>query len=127
VDEEQFARLDQIASALRTGKSRLQGGGWRLQDFYSIVDSIGDDDAAALARIALLHRWMEARPGSITPALLWVACYTVGRGARAAVARPTRSPTTAGGCSMNVSPRLRRILPKRRSFLRPAHICISSG
>jgi hypothetical protein len=67
VDEEQFARLDQIASALRTGKSRLQGGGWRLQDFYSIVDSIGDDDAAALARIALLHRWMEARPGSITP------------------------------------------------------------
>jgi hypothetical protein len=65
--EEQFDRLDQIAAKLRADKSRSPGGGWLLQDFYSAVDSIGADDAEAQARIALLHRWMEARPGSITP------------------------------------------------------------
>ncbi|MDR3792982.1 MAG: DUF4034 domain-containing protein [Terracidiphilus sp.] len=65
--EEQFARLDEIARQLRTDKSRLPGGGWRLQDFYSMVDAIGTDDAEAQARIALLQRWIAARPESITP------------------------------------------------------------
>jgi hypothetical protein len=65
--EEQFARLDEIAAKYRADKSRLPGGEWQLQDFYSIVDSIGTTDAETEARIALLHRWIAARPESITP------------------------------------------------------------
>lgn len=67
VAEERFDRLDAIAAEYRTSKARLPGGGWQLQEFYSIVDSIGSTDADAEARIALLHRWMAARPQSITP------------------------------------------------------------
>jgi hypothetical protein len=67
LEEEQFAKLDEIAAELRALKSRTRGGEWVLQDFYSLVDSIGTTDADAQARIDLLHRWIAARPGSITP------------------------------------------------------------
>ena len=65
--EEQFAQLDEIASQLRTARLRQPGGRWKLQDFYSIIDSIGASDAEAEARIARLERWIAARPESITP------------------------------------------------------------
>jgi hypothetical protein len=67
LDAEQFEKLDRMAAEVRQSKARLPGGGWRLEDFYGVVDAIGANDAETEARIARLERWIAARPQSITP------------------------------------------------------------
>lgn len=63
---EKFDSLDQIASQLRTEKTRLPGGSWQLRLFYSVLDAPGQTEQDSTEHIAHLEHWMTQRPNSIT-------------------------------------------------------------
>jgi hypothetical protein len=63
---EKFDSLDQIASQLRTEKTRLPGGSWQLRLFYAALDVPGQTEQDSTEHIAHLEHWMAQRPNSIT-------------------------------------------------------------
>jgi len=66
MEQEHFKVLDDAASADRFGKTRFPGGGWRLQTFYSAVESPREKAPATEAEWAdafdRLKRWSVQRP-----------------------------------------------------------------
>jgi tetratricopeptide (TPR) repeat protein len=68
--KEDFVALDKMADGLRQSKARFAGGAWKLFWFYKAVTKVANrsfaSDADWQAHLALLHRWVEARPKSVT-------------------------------------------------------------
>jgi hypothetical protein len=68
--QENFAALDEAAEQARKTKGRLPGGVWNLLVFYEAVDApptgTKASDAEWQAHIALLKRWIEQKPQSVT-------------------------------------------------------------
>src|SRR5260370_3255047 len=70
--EEKFVELDCLADHARSGKERLPGGLWKIHALYQglrqpvpyPVHATQEDCTHLLHR---LHRWVQARPESITP------------------------------------------------------------
>jgi Domain of unknown function (DUF4034) len=76
--EERFGALDCIADGARTTKARFASGGWKLNVFYlAIVEPQGhatEEDWAA--HLAILDRWVSARPKSITARVAMADAYS---------------------------------------------------
>jgi len=75
---ENFAQLEEIASAARTQKSRFTGGAWKLHTFYAVLENPGSRTAADEqwnAHIARLQRWIDSKPDSITPRVALAETY----------------------------------------------------
>lgn len=69
LEDQRFDDLDALAADLRTNKRRFASGRWKLGFFYEGVSHLGDprvSDAQWKQRLALLARWKEFRPASIT-------------------------------------------------------------
>ena len=64
--EENFDELDRIADTFRREKTREKGGGWRLQEFYEVLDAPEKTDKDSVEHLAHLEKWVQARPRSIT-------------------------------------------------------------
>lgn len=68
-----YDRLDRMAAKLRSEKTRLPGGGWKLAHFYQGLkapDRFHPED-----HIARLNAWIAARPNSITPRVALAEVY----------------------------------------------------
>jgi hypothetical protein len=64
--EEKFDDLDRMAAQFRSGKTRSQGGGWKLSAFYGALDKPMLTDKDTLDHLAHLKNWIAQRPESIT-------------------------------------------------------------
>lgn len=77
--KEDFAALDEMADGLRRSKARFRGGAWKLFWFYKTVAKVanrsGASDADWQAQLALLNRWVEAKPKSITARISLAQAY----------------------------------------------------
>ncbi len=77
--KEDFVALDKMADGLRESKARFPGGAWKLFWFYKTVAKIANrsvaSDADWQAHVALLQRWIEARPKSITARISLAQSY----------------------------------------------------
>lgn len=77
--EENFSALDKMADHLRQSKARLPGGAWKLFWFYKAVTKVANtgiaSDADWQAHLALLQRWIDARPKSITARISLAEAY----------------------------------------------------
>lgn len=77
--EENFSALDKMADDLRQSKARLAGGAWKLFWFYKAVAQVANTgvapDAEWQAHLALLQRWIDARPKSITARISLAEAY----------------------------------------------------
>jgi len=77
--KEDFAALDKMADDLRRSKARLPGGAWKLFWFYKAVTKVANrsvaSDADWQAHLALLQRWVEARPKSIAARISLAEAY----------------------------------------------------
>lgn len=63
---ENFDDLDRMADGFRREKTRLPGGGWRLRQFYGLLDAPQLTDKDTIDHLAHLANWMQKRPESIT-------------------------------------------------------------
>ena len=63
---EQFDDLDQMADGFRREKTRTPGGGWRLREFYGLLDAPQLTDKDSIDHLGHLAAWMTKRPESIT-------------------------------------------------------------
>ena len=76
--QENFARLEEIADAARTEKSRFRGGGWKLKTYYGVIGSPGSmtsTDADWNAHMERLKRWIAFRTDSSTPRVALAGAY----------------------------------------------------
>ena len=76
---EQFAELDKIAAEARSTKARFPGGGWKLSRFFEALKSGNggsiQSDADWQNHLALMQRWVTARPQSITARVALADAY----------------------------------------------------
>ena len=67
---EDFAGLDQLADSVRKSKARFPGGGWKLSRLYDAtakpISGNSSSEVDWRTHLALLDRWVDARPKSIT-------------------------------------------------------------
>src|SRR5262249_55465736 len=67
---EEFAELDKVADTARASKARFPGGVWKLERFYEAITNRhggGEQtDANWQSHLALIQRWVTARPKSTT-------------------------------------------------------------
>ncbi len=63
---ENFDDLDRMADGFRREKTRMPGGGWRLREFYGLLDGPQLTDKDTIDHLAHLAAWMAKRPESIT-------------------------------------------------------------
>ena len=78
LDEEDFGRLEELAAAARSEKSRFLGGGWKLKEFYTVIENPGSmtaTDAVWNAHIERLKRWCALNPDSATPRVALAQAY----------------------------------------------------
>jgi hypothetical protein len=89
LNQEDFDRLEQIATEARTTKARFTGGDWKLRHFYSVTEDPGSKSAPDITwmnHIERLKRWAAAKPQSVTPlvalgsAYLWFGWKARGQG-----------------------------------------------
>lgn len=64
--EEKFDELDSIADRFRNEKTRASGGGWRIREFYEVLDVPYKTDKDFVDHLEHLRKWMQQRPESIT-------------------------------------------------------------
>ena len=76
---EEFAELDKIADEARSSKARFPGGGWKLSRFYEAINNGQargyETDADWQDHLALIQRWVTARPKSITARVALADAY----------------------------------------------------
>jgi Domain of unknown function (DUF4034) len=77
-DREKFDDLDHVAEKNRSQKERFRGGNWKLFAFYQMIEgpgSLTSTDAVWNAHIERLQRWIEFKPGSVTPRVALAQAY----------------------------------------------------
>jgi hypothetical protein len=77
--QEQFAELDCLADAARTGKTRFSGGAWKLRNLYIGLDSPKPGHPTQedwSQHLDLLERWSSRNPQSITAHIALAESYT---------------------------------------------------
>jgi len=77
-NEEKFAKLDEIADAARSQKSRFPGGSWKLHSFYGAIQGPGSltaTDAVWDAHMQRLQSWIDSKPDSSTPRVALAEAY----------------------------------------------------
>lgn len=78
LNHEDFAQLEEIASAARSEKSRFTGGDWKLHAFYLTVQGPGSETAPDMTwthHMERLQRWTAAKPESVTPRVALGSAY----------------------------------------------------
>lgn len=76
--QKQFAELDCLANAARTGKSRFPGGAWKLRQFYVGLSSPRPGHATEQdwkQHLHLIEQWERKRPDSITAPIALAESY----------------------------------------------------
>jgi Domain of unknown function (DUF4034) len=63
---EKFDDLDRFADLFRREKTRVNGGEWRLRQFYVALDAPQLTDKDTIDHLAHLQKWIDTRPESIT-------------------------------------------------------------
>lgn len=77
-NEQKFAQLEEIASDVRSQRSRFPGGAWKLHSFYGALNTPGSltsTDAAWNAHMERLEKWIVFKPDSSTPRLALAESY----------------------------------------------------
>jgi hypothetical protein len=64
--DEKFDALDRSAAQLRSEKTRVPGGGWKLTHFYEALDKPLLADKDSIDHLEHLRHWVAQRPESIT-------------------------------------------------------------
>jgi hypothetical protein len=79
LQQEKFEELEAVAAAVRNGKTRFPGGGWKLSGFYRAINApLGDRDASDAdweVHLARLERWASMKPDSITAPVAVASSY----------------------------------------------------
>ena len=74
-----YAGLDDLASAARSSKDRVEGGAWKLYVIYDAAASPASGDRAGMdewdSHIRVLEDWVKARPDSITARVALAESY----------------------------------------------------